>query len=143
MNSICFDKFKPLQVFEVRTNCIGHQPAPGSNKICSQTWRLALDVPIRVCKLVIIQVEEQASVIVVHRRHAQNFLVRIPYIHAEIPKVPVCIEDDCIQNAHAAEFILAADGSKPRQKLCNRSFVPYHICGLYEPDRFCCKQFAF
>lgn len=65
-----------------------------------------------MAQLVGVQVKQQAAVVIKHRGHGFHLHgIRIKQ-NTKVTQMPVCIQDNGVQNHHAAKGILTADGTK-------------------------------
>ena len=70
------------------------------------------DAPFGIVQLVIIQIEQEASVVVEYRSHLLDLHGIVLVENAKISAVAVSVQDQGIQNAHPAEGIAAPNALK-------------------------------
>ena len=114
-------KMKVSQILQVAADGIVHQSSSCGDKIHAQTGGAVPDAPFSVLQLVIVQVKQQAAVIVKHRGHLLNLHGIVLVENAKIAAVAVGVQDQCIQDTHPAEGIATADAFKVVQKTRNSS----------------------
>ena len=77
------------------------------------------DAPFGIFQLAVIQVEQQASVVVKHRSHLLNLHGIVLVKNTKIAAVAVNVKDQGIQDAHPAEGIAVPNAFKVAQEAGN------------------------
>ena len=135
-------KMKIPQILQIAADGIGHQASGRGDEIHAQPGGAVTDAPFGVLQLVIVQVKQQASVVVKHRGHFLNLHGIVLVENAKIAAVAVGVQDQSIQNAHPAEGIAAADALKVFQKNGNGSVLGQNS-RLGKAQRFTGEKRAF
>ena len=135
-----FPERKPIQVFQVTADIFCHQGSRWGNKVRSQPWGKTGYIPLRVIQLIRIQIKQQTTVIVKYRRHGLHLHgIRVKQ-YTEVSKMPVCVQDNGVQNHHAAEGVLAADRTEILQQAGYRPVFTGNGSHFGKADRFAGEQ---
>ena len=105
---------KSLQIHKVAADGIGQQSPGCYHKIRPEPGRKPRNVPLGMSQLVIIQVKQQAAVVIEHRRHSLDLHGVGIKQDAKVAQVAVNIEDNRIQN-HPLELTDILDRSYEKE----------------------------
>ena len=78
------------------------------------------DAPVRIFQLVVVQIKQQAAVVIKNGCHFLDLQRVVLEQNAKVSAVPVGVQNKRIQNAHPPEGITASDAFKIAQKSGNR-----------------------
>lgn len=108
------------QLFQIGTDAVSQKPARGCNKISAKPRRTVPDAPVRIFQLVVVQIKQQAAVVIKNGCHFLDLQRVVLEQDAKVSAVPVGVQNKRIQNAHPPEGIAASDAFKIAQKSGNR-----------------------
>lgn len=109
-------ELKAPQSFQIPPNVRGEHSPGGGDEIRAQPGDAVAQTEVHVPQLVGVPIKEQAAVVVEHRGLFLNFQGLRVKQHAEIAHVPVRVQDQPVQNAHAAKGVPAAHVLEPAQQ---------------------------
>ena len=112
-------KMKIPQILQIAADGIGHQASGRGDEIPAQPGGAVTNAPFGVLQLVIVQVKQQASVVVKHRGHFLNLHGIVLVENAKITAVAVGVQNQSIKKAHPAGGIAATNGLQGSQKTGN------------------------
>ena len=89
-----------IQIPQILTDAIGQHTAGGLDEVHTNTRTALADVPVRICKLILIQIEQQAAVMIEYRCSFLQIHCLIIKQQAEVPKMTIRVQDKRIQHKH-------------------------------------------
>ena len=116
-------KMKIPQILQIAADGIGHQASGRGDEIHAQPGGAVTDAPFGVLQLVIVQVKQQASVVVKHRGHFLNLHGIVLVENAKIAAVAVGVLDLGIPKAPPTGVIAPADAFQLGPKAWHNSIV--------------------
>ena len=109
------------QLFQIGADAVGQKSACRCNKIGAKPRRTVPDAPFRIFQLVVVQIKQQAAVVIKNGCHFLDLQRVVLEQDTKISAVPVGVQDKRIQNAHPPEGVAASDAFKIAQKSGDRT----------------------
>lgn len=131
---------KVSHLLQVCPNLVCQQSSGSQDEVSADSWAAPGDIPVGAASWSLSN-SQQALVVVKYRSHLKDLHGGGVKQDAEIPIVPVRVQNDCIQYAHPPEGVFAPDPTKIPEKVWNRMFsaVEHRAC-LGQSYRFAGKQ---
>ena len=87
---------KVSHLFQVCPDLVCQQSSGSQDEVSADSWAASGDIPVGRCQLVVVQLRQQALVVVKYRSHLEDLHGGGVKQDAEIPIVPVRVQNDCI-----------------------------------------------
>ena len=129
-------------VLQVRTDLGCHKRTCRYKEIHTEHWFTPLQIPVGMLQLVLIQIREQAPVVIEYRTHADRLHCFGVEHNAEIAVMTVRIENQRVKNTHAVEIIATSKLLKVFKQHGYGTLPLENACSLGKTMTFRCKQTA-